>query len=118
MYELIEPYENRAERVRTFLRDISPRLNSRVVPLHDPFGPTIVEEDVQFLMVSNETMRAGEKINEIRKSKNFPELESHSISLYEETQKESDYEEDKISSSSQRIRILGERIRPAVRFGV
>lgn len=115
LYELIEPCDKRLERVNNFLKDLSPQINARVIPIDNPFGPTIVEKDIQLLVVSHETIRGGQKINELRQQKGFPPLQVHSIQLYEESKKESEHEEDKISSSSQRIRNLGDRLRPPVR---
>lgn len=114
LFELIEPYERRFECVSNFLRELAPHLKGRLVPIDDPFGPTIVEPDIQLLVVSPESARGGAKINEIRDSKEFPPLLIHTIELYEDTHKQNSHEEDKISSSSQRIRILGDRLKPPV----
>jgi len=103
----------RLERVRKFLADVSPHLKHRVVMIDDPFGPTITEKDVGLIVVSAETIKGAEKINEIRKGKGFRPLDIHHIVLFNDV-KQNDYEEDKISSSSQRIRILGDRLRPPV----
>lgn len=111
---MIEPCEARMKSVKEFLEDISPPLVFRVVPIADPFGPTINEKDIDLIVVSKETIRGANKINEIRKSKGFPPLEVHSIDLVADSRKESDLEEEKISSSSKRLRALGTRLRPPV----
>lgn len=116
LYELIEDCPVRLERVKTFLKDVAPHLQHRVVQIDDPFGPTITEKDIDLIVVSAETLRGAEKINEIRKGKNFPPLDVHHIVLFADSLKEHEFEEDKISSSSQRIRILGDRLRPPVSF--
>lgn len=47
LYELIEPLELRINSVRHFLSLIAPHLNLVLVPIHDPFGPSITEKDYQ-----------------------------------------------------------------------
>lgn len=114
LYEFIEQGPVRLERVRSFLRDVAPHLSHRVVQIDDPFGPTITDKDIGLIVVSAETIKGAQKINEIRKEKGFPVLDVHHIILFNDALKESEYEEDKISSSSQRIRILGDRLAPSV----
>lgn len=93
---------------------MAPSLVHRVVPISDPFGPAIEDENIQLIVVSEETKRGAIKINEIRKEKNFPPLLIHVIPIFDETTRESDHEEEKISSSSKRIRLLGQRLQPPV----
>ncbi len=49
--------------------------NFNVVPLDDPFGTTILEEDFDAIVVSQETEPNAEKINEIRLSKGMKALD-------------------------------------------
>ena len=92
---------------------MAPNLKHRVVPISDPFGPTITEKEIGLIVVSMETIKGAAKINEIRRDKNFPTLDVHQIDIYSDPLK-GDEEEDKISSSSQRMRSLGERVKPPV----
>ncbi|ODN00347.1 Bifunctional coenzyme A synthase [Orchesella cincta] len=115
LYELIEPCVKRQERVTTFLQDLAPHISSRVVPISDPFGPTITEKDMDLLVVSAETIAGGQKINQIRKERDMPQLEVHAINVYADPKKMNAIEEDKISSSSQRIRMLGDRLKPPLK---
>ncbi len=114
LYELIEECSVRLDRVKRFLEDVAPHLQHRVVKIDDPFGPTITDKNVGLIVVSTETIKGAEKINEIRQGKGFSPLDVHNIILFSDTLKQSEYEEDKISSSSQRIRILGDRLQPPV----
>lgn len=60
--------------------------------------------------MSAETYRGGEKVNEIRKANNLKELKIHCIDMIElETNEEG--KEKKISSSNQRLDLLGTRLR-------
>lgn len=92
--------------VREFLNDIDSTLIYEIVPIQDPFGPTATDPDLDLIVVSSETMKGGEKVNEIRRGKNMRELEIYSIPLVEikEVLKE---KERKVSSSNQRMDILG-----------
>jgi len=97
-----------------FLQNLAPKLVHRVVPIADPFGPAIVDENIQLIVVSDETKRGADRINEIRKEKNFNPLLIHTIPLLEDSARQSEIEEEKISSSSHRIRLLGQRLQPPV----
>lgn len=47
LWELIEPCETRIQKLREFLVDIEPRLEYRIVPIRDPYGPTAYDPDLQ-----------------------------------------------------------------------
>ena len=52
-----------------FLHDIKPQLDYKVVPITDPFGPAIVDPDLQCIVVSEETLRGGNSVNRRREEK-------------------------------------------------
>lgn len=64
--ELIEPYNRRVEKLHEFLNDIKPSLRYEIVPLSDPFGPSISDAELQCIVVSEETRRGGEAVNRKR----------------------------------------------------
>lgn len=66
----------------------------------------------QMIVVSSETIRGGDKINEVRRMNGLKPLQVHSVDLLEEGNKLDDDEEDKISSSNIRMRCLGTVIKP------
>ncbi|GAB6033086.1 hypothetical protein CHUAL_012699 [Chamberlinius hualienensis] len=111
LWELIEPVENRMEVLRSFLNDTDGSLIYRLQPIVDPFGPSIVDPELQCIVVSDETVKGGEKVNEQRLAKGLNILDIDSITLLSDYGR-SEIEEDKISSSSQRIRSLGHRRLP------
>ncbi|XP_054080645.1 bifunctional coenzyme A synthase isoform X2 [Rissa tridactyla] len=74
--ELIEPYEVRAAKLREFLEDVKPSLRYDIVPLADPYGPSITDPDLQCLVVSEETRRGGEAVNKKRLENQDPTLPS------------------------------------------
>lgn len=47
----------------------------KIVPLIEPYGPTITDPTLQALAVSDETKKVGDDINSIRKNKGFPPLD-------------------------------------------
>ncbi|XP_015116701.1 bifunctional coenzyme A synthase [Diachasma alloeum] len=110
LWELIEPCEKRIEAVKEFLEDIDGSLRYDVVPISDMFGPTKSEDDLDLIVVSEETKRGGEKVNELRKEKGLRILDIHVVKLAEDMG-HSEHEESKISSSNQRIRLLGTRLK-------
>lgn len=65
----------------------------------------------QLLVVSEETLKGGFKVNQLREEKGLQLLDIHSISLIDDIQASAE-EEHKISSSSLRKRLLGTHIKP------
>ncbi|XP_066554626.1 bifunctional coenzyme A synthase isoform X2 [Amia ocellicauda] len=109
--ELIEPYNLRVARLREFLQDIKPCLHYDIVPLGDPYGPSITDTNLQCIVVSEETRKGGEAVNRKRLENGLPGLVLHVIQLIKDAH-HSDIEEEKISSSSFRTRLLGTLLSP------
>ncbi|KAL4716682.1 hypothetical protein ACJJTC_004801 [Scirpophaga incertulas] len=115
LFELIEPVEQRMEAVLDFLMDINPDLEYNVFPLQDLYGPTKDDPKLQLIVVSEETKRGAIKINEKRRENGLPPMDTHIISLAEDTHpSRSEEEEAKVSSSNQRMRLLGTLLKPPV----
>jgi pantetheine-phosphate adenylyltransferase len=68
----IDSCKERMGNLKLFFDDKS---NFNVVPLEDPFGTTIFEEDFDAIVVSQETEPNAEKINDIRLSKGMNALD-------------------------------------------
>ncbi|XP_035910696.1 bifunctional coenzyme A synthase [Anopheles stephensi] len=111
LHELIMPAAQRIEHVREFLEDVDPFLRYEVVPILDPFGPTATDPNMDLIVVSTETARGGAKVNELRAQNGLNQLEVHTIELLDDESTIED-KEDKISSSNQRMDLLGTRLRP------
>ncbi|KAM8795319.1 bifunctional coenzyme A synthase [Eudromia elegans] len=109
--ELIEPYEVRAAKLREFLGDVKPSLRYDVVPLLDPYGPAATDPELRCLVVSEETRKGGEAVNQKRMENGLPELSLYEIVLLKDPD-HSESEEDKVSSSSLRQRLLGTLLQP------
>lgn len=63
------------------------------------------------IVVSTETARGGAKVNELRTKNGLNQLEVHTIELLDDESTVDD-KEDKISSSNQRMDLLGTRLKP------
>ncbi|XP_065555523.1 bifunctional coenzyme A synthase [Lathamus discolor] len=111
LMELIEPYEVRVAKLREFLEDVKPSLRYDIVRLMDPYGPSVTDPDLQCLVVSQETRRGGEAVNQQRLENGLPALALYEILLMQDPD-HSENEEEKISSSSLRHRLLGTLLRP------
>lgn len=74
LWELIENLDVRIENVKHFLSDICTELVYHIVPISDPFGPSIHDPTMEMIVVSEETLRGGEKINESMKPSQKREL--------------------------------------------
>lgn len=66
LWELIAPVEERIEGVKEFVADVS-SVECRAEPIVDPFGPSIVDPDLQCIVVSEETYKGGLAVNAKRK---------------------------------------------------
>lgn len=109
--ELIEPYSVRVEKLQEFLRDVKPSLEVEIVPLNDPLGVSVEDPLLECIVVSEETRRGGEAVNKKRIENGLPALVLHEIQLLKDAH-HSEIEEEKISSSSLRTRLLGTLLTP------
>jgi phosphopantetheine adenylyltransferase len=75
--ELLQPYAERAAAAESYSRRVRPSLQVRTGALRDPKEPTQAEldPDMRALVVSRETVRGGEAINEGRRARGFAPLE-------------------------------------------
>ena len=73
---LIQDYDQRVSSVLSFLKDVCPSINPVIMRLKDPDEPTRAEteESMDALIVSQETLKGGVKINTGRVKLGFSEL--------------------------------------------
>lgn len=64
LWELIEDTQIRIKKVADFLSDICSEIHCEVVPIPDSCGPSITDPTMNIIIVSDETIRGGLKINE------------------------------------------------------
>ena len=67
--ELILPTDVRINGVLDLLQDIAPQLEHRVVPISDPYGPSITDPHIEAIVVSEETLKGGHMVNEERQKR-------------------------------------------------
>eukprot|EP00088_Acartia_fossae_P044282 TRINITY_DN4696_c0_g1_i2.p1 TRINITY_DN4696_c0_g1~~TRINITY_DN4696_c0_g1_i2.p1 ORF type:complete len:485 (-),score=66.35 TRINITY_DN4696_c0_g1_i2:180-1634(-) len=108
--ELIEPLDDRIQGVTDFLTDVNRDVELKISEIQDPFGPAIVDPQLECIVGSQETEKGCTAINEKRKEKGLSQLDIHCIELVEDVERRGPHEEEKISSSSMRSRILGQRL--------
>lgn len=110
--DLIAPCQDRIEAVKELVIDLDPSLDYHIVEITDPMGPTRWDPDMDMIVVSEETKKGIDFINSARKEGGLKTLEGYIISLVEDKDRKSNEEEEKVSSSSQRMRLLGTVIQP------
>lgn len=54
------------KRIQTFIKSIKPSLETNIFELNDPYGVTITTPYIDALIVSEETRKGGDMINEAR----------------------------------------------------
>jgi len=114
LWELIEPCTQRISKVKEFLEDVDSSITYDIVPITDMYGPTKEDPTFEMIVVSEETKRGGDKVNEIRLQNNLSKLDVYVVKLAVDEHHNEEYEENKISSSNQRTRLLGTRLQPPV----
>lgn len=70
----ITPYEERKERLKRFYRESCDQ-EPTIDKLEDPYGRSIEEADLHYLVVSPETSPVATRINEIREERGLEPLE-------------------------------------------
>ena len=57
------------------------KLNIEIVEIHDPFGPTITNPQIQALVVSEETRGGGLMVNQKRREQGWSELDVFAVGV-------------------------------------
>lgn len=58
--DLIAPTQQRVEYVKAYLQRVKRSIAYEVVPITDPFGPTVTDPTIDALVVSKETLKGGD----------------------------------------------------------
>lgn len=74
-------YDERKCELEAFLIDSGLSSRFEIVPLNDPYGQTLSLDGLEALVVSQETQRTAEKINEKRLKAGFPLLEIVTVGM-------------------------------------
>lgn len=70
----IQPLEKRREELENFLKEREWLKRTEIRVISDPLGPAAEDEDLEAIVVSEETIAGAEKINEVRKEKGLDSL--------------------------------------------
>ncbi len=79
--EKIAPYEIRKENLEQFLNAEGYQGRYEIIPLNDPFGVAITLKEQEGIVISEETRKGAEKINQIRIERGMPPLKIITINL-------------------------------------
>lgn len=82
--ELIQPFDMRRAAVEDFVHSIKPGLKVEAEAITDAFGPSVVDKELDAIVVSTDTAGGGHAVNEKRKEKGMPILEMVVIDLVKE----------------------------------
>lgn len=79
---MIAPIEERCRNVIEFVEDVSYGIECRTVPITDPYGPSIVDPDMDCIVVSLETASGGESVNKKRQVSLFFKIKLNSLNFF------------------------------------
>ena len=74
-------YNERLREVENFLGNLGVSERAEVIPLNNPFGPTVTDKCIEALVVSEETKAIADKINEQRKINGLNPLKIVAITM-------------------------------------
>ncbi|MBM2851726.1 MAG: cytidyltransferase [Candidatus Nitrosotenuis sp.] len=69
-------YQERFDALKLFIEKNFPEKSYVISPLDNDFGPAVIEQDVDALVVSEETAHQGKALNNLRKQKNLAPVET------------------------------------------
>jgi pantetheine-phosphate adenylyltransferase len=77
----VDPYPRRKRELVSFLKKERLLDRAKIIPLDDPYGPTINDSTIRALVVSRMTKKMADKINTIRRRRGLKPLSVVSIGM-------------------------------------
>ncbi|CAH2354773.1 phosphopantetheine adenylyltransferase [[Candida] railenensis] len=99
--EVLESYEKREQNVKEFYKHIlaSASIEFDYYEINDVCGPTGFVRDIDALVVSGESAKGGEFVNNYRSEKSFPILDIITVDVVGKNEEDDDTYEGKLSST-------------------
>ena len=73
--DFLNPYEIRKRNLESLLESLGFLEKFEIVPLNDDWGPSVVDEDFEAIVVSEETKSTADMINKVRSKEGKNELQ-------------------------------------------
>jgi len=83
--DVLESLSERMQGVQRFMEIFKPSLVYDIVPIHDVYGPTATDPNIQALAVSKETASGGKAVDKCREEKGLPRLRTFVIDVISHT---------------------------------
>jgi len=78
---IVSNYNERHENLITFLSNVGMSNRVEIIPLEDPYGPTIDDAQIDSIVTSRETMKTALAINKIRTQRKFEPLQIYVVNF-------------------------------------